>query len=44
MVGVSTLIANRVVLRGGVHVHRFAGEGLSLVETSVQVGYRFGFW
>jgi hypothetical protein len=39
--GVSTLFWNRVVLRGGVYIHSFAGEERSLTETSVQVGYRF---
>jgi hypothetical protein len=42
--GVSTLLWNRVVLRGGVQIHNFAGEERSLTETSVQVGYRFRPW
>jgi hypothetical protein len=42
--GLSTLLWNRVVVRGGIVLHGFAGEELSLFETSALVGYRFPLW
>lgn len=40
--GVVGSITRRLVLRGAVNFHRPGGEELSLFETSVAVGYRFG--
>ena len=43
--GLSVMIANHVVVRGGIHFHNVpGGEERAFVETSVQVGYRFNPW
>ena len=39
--GVSATVAQRVIIRGGIQLHRPFGEELSLLETFAGVGYRF---
>ena len=39
--GVSTTVGKRVIVRGGIQLHRPFGEELSLLETFAGIGYRF---
>jgi hypothetical protein len=43
--GVSALVSDHVVLRGGLHFHNVpGGEERAFIESSVQVGFRFTPW